>query len=325
MKRFNNILFVSEEPLDHNPAAFERAVALAEQHQARLSVVDVVPESPARLQSIADELSPAMLMDALREERRDALAQLVAAHGRGLAIDIQVLSGPHFLAVIRAVLRNGHDLVIKAAHDDTTFKERIFGSQDTHLLRKCPCPVWLLRPPPQAGFHKIMAAVDPGQNLDQDTSEHLNRQILELATTLAIAELAELHIVHVWDAFGEQLLRHGRGQVAPESVNAYVEREHRHHSRWLDGLIDQTVAKIAKQAGDYLRPQIHLSKGWARDVIPALSKELDIDLMVMGTVARTGIPGFIIGNTAEIILNRIDCSVLAVKPEGFVSPVTPEQ
>jgi len=41
----------------------------------------------------------------------------------------------------------------------------------------------------------------------------------------------------------------------------------------------------------------------------------------MGTVARTGIKGLIIGNTAEVILNGIQCSVLAVKPDGFVSPL----
>jgi nucleotide-binding universal stress UspA family protein len=44
----------------------------------------------------------------------------------------------------------------------------------------------------------------------------------------------------------------------------------------------------------------------------------------MGTVARIGIPGFIMGNTAETILNHIDCSVLAVKPPGFATPVTLE-
>ena len=43
--------------------------------------------------------------------------------------------------------------------------------------------------------------------------------------------------------------------------------------------------------------------------------------IMMGTVGRTGIPGFIMGNTAETVLNRIDCSVLAIKPEGFVTPV----
>ena len=42
----------------------------------------------------------------------------------------------------------------------------------------------------------------------------------------------------------------------------------------------------------------------------------------MGTVCRTGIAGFFIGNTAEKTLQQVDCSVLMVKPEGFVSPVT---
>jgi nucleotide-binding universal stress UspA family protein len=42
----------------------------------------------------------------------------------------------------------------------------------------------------------------------------------------------------------------------------------------------------------------------------------------MGTVARTGISGFFMGNTAETILNQLNCSVLAVKPHGFVTPVS---
>ena len=53
----------------------------------------------------------------------------------------------------------------------------------------------------------------------------------------------------------------------------------------------------------------------------ALLEKLDIDLLVMGTVCRTGIPGFIIGNTAESMIHTVNCSVLALKPQGFVSPV----
>lgn len=45
------------------------------------------------------------------------------------------------------------------------------------------------------------------------------------------------------------------------------------------------------------------------------------DILVMGTIARTGIPGFMIGNTAEDILNSVDCSVLTVKPPNYVSPL----
>ncbi|MEO0951113.1 MAG: universal stress protein, partial [Pseudomonadota bacterium] len=42
---------------------------------------------------------------------------------------------------------------------------------------------------------------------------------------------------------------------------------------------------------------------------------------MVGTVGRTGIPGYFIGNTAEAILGRIDCAIMAVKPPGFLSPV----
>jgi hypothetical protein len=40
--------------------------------------------------------------------------------------------------------------------------------------------------------------------------------------------------------------------------------------------------------------------------------------MGIGTVSRTGIPGLFIGNTAEKILYRVDCSVLAVKTDGEI-------
>ena len=63
----------------------------------------------------------------------------------------------------------------------------------------------------------------------------------------------------------------------------------------------------------------------AREVIPALARELNIDLIVMGTLARTGIAGLITGNIAERVLGQIDCSVLAVKPSDFVTPVSLEE
>ena len=52
-----------------------------------------------------------------------------------------------------------------------------------------------------------------------------------------------------------------------------------------------------------------------------MARRLGVGLIVMGTVARTGLSGLFMGNTAEEILRSVDCSVLAVKPEGFVTPV----
>ena len=56
-------------------------------------------------------------------------------------------------------------------------------------------------------------------------------------------------------------------------------------------------------------------------VIPEVASKEQIDLIVMGTVARVGLEGYFIGNTAETVLDRVACSVLTIKPEGFSSPV----
>ncbi len=63
-------------------------------------------------------------------------------------------------------------------------------------------------------------------------------------------------------------------------------------------------------------------KGTASKAITSFSEAVEADLIVIGTVGRTGIPGLIIGNTAENVLQTTSASVLAVKPSGFVSPVT---
>ena len=67
--------------------------------------------------------------------------------------------------------------------------------------------------------------------------------------------------------------------------------------------------------------QVHLVSGDAGRVLPELADRLRVSLIVMGTVARSGLSGLIMGNTAETILRSVSCSVLALKPEGFETPV----
>jgi hypothetical protein len=66
---------------------------------------------------------------------------------------------------------------------------------------------------------------------------------------------------------------------------------------------------------------MHLIKGEPAPTLLRAVRQLRGDLLVLGTVARTGVSGFLIGNTAETVLNEVNCSVLAIKPDGFVSPV----
>lgn len=84
--------------------------------------------------------------------------------------------------------------------------DRVFGSDNMHLLRECPCPVWLIKPKSPKTIHRILAAVDVDDFYPQeelDTRHRLNLQILEMAGSLALSEFAKLHVVHVWEAIAE--------------------------------------------------------------------------------------------------------------------------
>lgn len=67
----------------------------------------------------------------------------------------------------------------------------------------------------------------------------------------------------------------------------------------------------------------HLLKGEANEVVTSTATKLGVDLLVMGSITRTGIAGFFIGSTAEEVAANVGCSLLALKPEGFVGQVAP--
>ncbi|MDQ7783026.1 MAG: universal stress protein [Desulfomonilaceae bacterium] len=308
MKRFKNILYVSEATVDQ-ASAVARAVTLAENNQADLTVVDVVPHGG---DDVAADLTTS---------RRQALESLIEPHRHRLEIPTHVLAGTAFLEVIRAVLRNDHDLVIKAEEPPDSL-DMMFGSDDMHLLRRCPCPVWLMKPPEKTNYNCILAAVDFDPLQSSPTEQALNREIIELACSLALSDFASLHLVHAWEPYAEGIMR-GRGDMTGKTMASYIEREHIRHQEGLYRLGETLREHFGADAYDYLGPRFHLLRGPARKLIPVLAEELRADLVVMGTVARTGISGLIIGNTAESILSRLTCSILAVKPPGFTTPVKP--
>ena len=119
-------------------------------------------------------------------------------------------------------------------------------------------------------------------------------------------------------------MRRLRTGVDEEEVDAYVREVAHQHRHWLDRLLRKAREWIGPEIYDSVKPETHLAKGPPDEAISALARQLRVDLIVMGTVARTGIPGLFIGNTVETILSKINCSVLAVKPKEFNTPVTYE-
>ena len=321
MKRFKKILFVAESEAD-NLSALQRAVHLATSNDADLSIVGVAGIKESEIKKVQHKIAPTELREALIAEKRDQLEAMVNTHSPvgKLAFNIKVLVGTAFLEVIREVLRNKHDIVIKAAEKPIGFSQSAFGRLDMKLIRKCPCPLWIVKSTEHEQYRRILAAVD--HDPENEENDLLNRQILEMASSLAFTETSELHVVHAWSLFAEGLYRSPRTGLIDPEVDEMMQEERDARRKWLEDLVEIHCAWLYKDTAGKVQPQLHLIKGDAKYKVPQLSRELDVDIIVMGTVGRSGIPGFFIGNTAEQILEQIDCSGLVVKPPGFISPVS---
>lgn len=308
MKRFKNILFVADQPGIKSPA-FDRALELAGANHAQLTVMDVIEpmvwsaENQARF---GTDLS-----NILRDRRLDELAAMTGPRQQeDLLIRTKVAIGTPFLEIIRATLNNRYDLVIKSAERRLVEAPNTLGPNDQHLIRKCPCPVWIDRAERPRPYRKILAAVDP----IADGAPELGRTIMDLAMSFVGWEDSEVHIVNAWRLPGESTLLTGRVRIPAMRLDELVEAQHRMHANALADLLapyDMTLDS----------PNVHFEKGMAAPIITELAASLPADLIVIGTVGRTGIPGFFIGNTAESVIQMTDLPVLTVKPRGFKTPV----
>lgn len=289
MQRFKNILLVADGE-DRSIATLERAVALAERNQAQLTVVSVLGSLPREMRLIT-VLPAEDLWQNAADERREQLERFVARTRQGeLTVAARILCGTPFLEIIREVLRNQHDLVMITAEGGV--KDVLFGSTSMHLMRKCPCPVWVMKPGQRRRYARILAAVDPVPSDDEHNS--LNVKIMELATSLARVERSELHVVHAWVPVNERVWRLGN-RLSPAAREEVVHEIQQAHEQWFGALLEKSPLKG-------LRVQLHLLKGEAGNLIPWVAQRKHADVIVMGTVCRTGVAGLFIGNTAEKVL-----------------------
>jgi universal stress protein E len=311
MRRFKNILLLHDGRSEQH-LTMKRGVDLARRNQAKLTVVDVIEDSWVSGEIYG--LEPFQeLKQLVSEERQEELDIVIEPlRQQGLNVRAKLLFGKPFLEIIREVLRENHDLVMKTAQGEGGLKGMLFGSTAMHLMRKCPCPVWVVKRGENERFDRIIAAVDPDP-LDEQRNQ-LNFKIMDLATSLAKIEQSILLVVHAWSLYGETILRSGRARINQEEIDTMVREAEAEHKERLNNLLQKYKLQD-------LRHRVHLIKGEAGRVIPELAEKKRADLIVMGTLSRSGVAGFLIGNTAEKIIHEVDCSVLTVKPDGFVTPV----
>lgn len=303
MDTFTSILVDVDATASAQPAV-ERAALLARRCGAPLRVVDVMSATTDARRALPPDLD-----DELMRRRREQLAR-VARMVRDLPVDTEVLTGAPADALVQDVLRFGHDLLIRAhARDLVARGPARAAAVDLELFRRCPCPVWALGPGAFPPAPKILCAIDACA--EDPVKQQLSVTVVELGLLLARLQEGSLILLHAWRPFGEE---HVYSHATDDALAAHVDNT-RSRSKML-------VARFAESFGHRLAgTQLELRRGSIEDVIGEFVVAEGIDLVVVGTLARTGLTRRLVGNTAERVLQRVPCSVVAVKPEGFGRPV----
>lgn len=309
MQNFHNILFVSHGIGDES-AGLIQALNVARASSASLKVMVVCPTLPGDFSDYGSAYEQGLRASV--EQSLQIAYQTLELDTAQVPVEIEVECGSTPAErIIRHVQQQDFDLVVKNVEGNE--RRKGFKAMDMELLRKCPCPVWLSRPARHTKSDaSVLVAVDP-ESEDGDDYD-LAIRLLRLARALSEDGDGTLHIVSCWDYDVDSYLRHKFPiNISDEELDQAVEQASAKHRSKLDTLI--------KASGIGGKIEVHHIIASPDRFIPLLVDERDFDILVMGTVARTGIPGFIMGNTAENILQKVSCSLLAMKPGSFKSPV----
>ncbi len=267
-------------------AALKKAAWIREQSGGEIELLAVVGGSE--------------FVDAARARLEEDVRPVLGPSSAGIHIAV----GVPFLEIVRHVLRRGSDLVVLASRKPGLMERSIIGSTAIRVVRKCPCPVWVAGHRSEPGERTVLSAV---------AFQDLTPQVLALSGQIVSGRGGHWHVLHTmqYPELAGMRLR----SAAPDAIAAYESKERAAAWKRLRAM----TTPFEKSTGQDIK--LWLAEGAPSEQIILAARQLDADVIVMGTIGRGGVPGLLVGNTAEKVLNAAECSVLTVKPDDFVCPI----
>ncbi len=201
--------------------------------------------------------------------------------------------------VIAVQQAEGCGLVIKQHFPDNPLKKAILTPDDWKLLRYCPSPVLMVKSDKPWTGSSVLAAVDVGNADDEHRALHAS--IVNHGYEIAALAKASLHVVSAHPA--PMLSAADPTYQLKETIEARYRDE----------------CKAFQAEYDIADERLHIVEGPADALIPQIAHQIKAAVTIIGTVARTGLSGALIGNTAEVILDALESDVLVLKSADIVA------
>ncbi|MFT5451330.1 MAG: universal stress protein E [Enterobacterales bacterium] len=312
--KINHIL-VDMDPTKMQQPALSRAITLAKKFNASIELLLIVYNSGLMSQWFIDEERLKNIQDSYVASHKnwlDSYIKEVIDAQVPVTVDIRWHT-PIYEGIIQKIKESDADLLIKSTHVHPKVNKIFFTPNDWQLLKACPIPLLLAKAETADEYTAIMAAVDPSHS--HGKPEGLDKVILDTTTLLANNLSASAHVAHcyegvtlpIWPSVGTSPVDMGIGiGLSPVEYKDYIKELNAHHTE----LFEQMVENY-----NFPTESKHLIEGKASETLPKIVDGNDISLMVIGTTYRRGL----LGSTAENILDNINCDILAVKPDDFIT------
>lgn len=248
-------------------------------------------------------------MEELAESIAEAQQKLIEELADGARSDnFDVTTGvlnarPVADAIIDEVHEREPAMLVKATQYHSSASRAIFVDTDWHLIRACPCPLYLAKPADPARSKSIVAAVDPTHAHDKPAA--LDRNIVSTALDLARRSGQSVHLLHTYQRIlgvGSEATRTFKPVKIPvDEIDKRIRNEHRQK-------LDELATEFGIDAD-----HVHQLPGSARELLPTFARTHDAGLVVMGALARWSLKRAVIGSTVERVLDHLPCDVLIVR------------
>jgi universal stress protein E len=176
---------------------------------------------------------------------------------------------------VGAAARCSASMIFKSYVQHSDVQREIRSTYDWTLLRLAPCPVLLIKNMRDWSHRRVLAAIN-SQSTDEAHIK-LNNQIISFAQQFSDAYGSDTHLVTAYQ---------DRNQV-PD------------------------LGELASTCG-VGEEYFHISEGKPADVIRDTAESIEADLVIIGTVGRSGIKGTIVGNTSERLLDHTRSDLLVL-------------